>query len=489
MALLGAQLVITLIMVSVIQKLNPHLSFAKWLLCSTGLIRYLHPTDDELRSLAGITKEKQKGKNHYKDKGQSFHVPRSIDVELEAAKVSRLDVIHLRYYTEYAWLVDFSLYAGIVYVVSEVFHYYFPLKNEVNLSMVWCLLVVFFSFKLLASLTVLYFQNEESMGERSMCIVACLVYLLIAMMVLIVDENILETGLEQAYTSFNQSASAFLAEQGLSSTGPASKIVLKFFIALSCGLLGSLFTFPGLRMAKMHWDSLRYCKDNKILQVLLNLSFVLPFILVILWIKPISRDYLTVRVFGGMEKPLLSPYAFETARLLMVILVVVIRFSLLPVYLQAYLNIAYDRMQDLKKEAGRITNVELQQRVSSIFYYLCVVTLQFAAPLIMCLYLTLMYKSLGGFSWMGLFQESVLHEECSADVVVDKPVAIPSELGSGYEDVNIIETAQNSWKSLKDVFSEEVYKGFLGFASWWSYFTLFATSALGMVYQSYFSKS
>lgn len=46
-------MVITLVMVSVIQKLSPHFSLAKWLLCSTGLTRYLHPTDNELKTLAG----------------------------------------------------------------------------------------------------------------------------------------------------------------------------------------------------------------------------------------------------------------------------------------------------------------------------------------------------------------------------------------------------------------------------------------------------
>lgn len=75
-------------------------------------------------------------------------------------------------------------------------------------------------------------------------------------------------------------------------------------MAVCCGLLGSLFTFPGLRMAKMHWDSLKYCQGSKIKQILLNVSFVLPFILVILWIRPVSRDYLTVRVFQGMDAPL-----------------------------------------------------------------------------------------------------------------------------------------------------------------------------------------
>lgn len=224
-AVLGAQLVITLVMVSVIQKLSPHYSFAKWILCRTGLFRYLHPTDDELRTKGGVPKERPAKSKHKQQNGVAngtgsaqFHIPRSIEVELETSPVLERDVVHLRYFTEYQWLVDFSVYAGIVYLCSEVFHYFYPLKQEINLSMVWCLLVIFFALKLLSSLTVLYFQSEESIGERSMVIVACLVYLLIAMIVLIIDERILETGLEDAYTSFNASASKFLTDQGLPSS-------------------------------------------------------------------------------------------------------------------------------------------------------------------------------------------------------------------------------------------------------------------------------
>lgn len=113
-------------MVSIIQKLNPHFSFAKWLLCSTGLMRYLHPTDEALKTLAGVPKDKSKGK--HKERNHSFHVPRSLDIELETVKISQLDVVHLRYFTEYQWLVDFSLYAAFVYILSEV-------RNKLNSTM------------------------------------------------------------------------------------------------------------------------------------------------------------------------------------------------------------------------------------------------------------------------------------------------------------------------------------------------------------------
>lgn len=506
MALLGAQLVITLIMVSVIQKLSPHFSLAKWILCSTGLSRYLHPTDDELRKLSGVPREKAKSKkdkqrNGHVDQGKSstFHVPRSLDIQLETVAISPYDIVHLRYYTEYQWLVDFSLYASIVYVVSEVYQFFFPLKEEFNLSMLWCLLVVFFAFKLLASLTVQYFQSEESIGERSTCIVTGLIYLLIAMVILIVPETTLEVGLDRAYRSFNESASAFLETQGLNSSGPASKIVVKFFIAVSCGILGALFTFPGLRMARMHWDSLRFCQDRMWLKCLLNLSFAMPFLLVLLWVKPLSRDYLTGRVFAGMSAPLLSSEAFETIRLGAVVFAVVLRFLLMPIYLQAYLNLAYDRVEDQKKEAGRITNVDLQKKISSIFYYLCVVTLQYVAPILMCLFFALMYKTLGDYTWTGFLQEALPLNECPADLdtqrAMDAAMASASstqDTAASADDGNIMSTAQSiqlSLQSLKSVFTKDVYRGLFGFATWWSCFIWFAASSLGMVYQSYFTKS
>ncbi|XP_058121142.1 transmembrane protein 161B [Anopheles ziemanni] len=514
MALLGAQLVITLIMVSVIQKLSPHFSLAKWILCSTGLTRYLHPSDDELRKLSGVPREKTKAKKDKRngqqangDKTGTFHVPRSLDIQLDTIPIASYDIVHLRFYTEYQWLVDFSLYSAIVYTISEVYHFFFPLKEEINLSMLWCLLVVFFAFKLLASLTVQYFQSEESIGERSTCIVTGLVYLLIAMMILIVPEHTLEVGLDKAYQSFNQSASSFLEGQGLNSSGPASKIVVKFFIAVSCGILGALFTFPGLRMARMHWDSLKFCKDRVWLKLLLNVSFAMPFLLVILWVKPLARDYLTSRVFSGMTAPILSTEAFETMRLAAVVVAVVLRFLLMPVYLQAYLNLAYERVEEQKKEAGRITNVELKKKITSIFYYLCVVTLQYVAPILMCLFFALMYKTLGEYTWSGVLKQSMPLDECSAELeyeqsllaTIEKATVETAEFAGVTPEgepttvePNILTTAQSfqlSMQSLKSVFTKDVYRGLFGFATWWSCFIWFAASSLGMVYQSYFTKS
>ena len=64
-----------------------------------------------------------------------FHVPRNLDITLESAKITTLDVVHLKYYTECQWLLDFSIYATAVYIMTEIYNYLYPIKDEINLSM------------------------------------------------------------------------------------------------------------------------------------------------------------------------------------------------------------------------------------------------------------------------------------------------------------------------------------------------------------------
>lgn len=59
----------------------------------------------------------------------------------------------------------------------------------------------------------------------------------------------------------------------------------------------------------------------------------------------------------------MSSEAFDITRLVLIVIAVVLRLVLMPIYLQAYLNIAYERLEEQKKEAGRITNIDLQKKV------------------------------------------------------------------------------------------------------------------------------
>ena len=54
--------------------------------------------------------------------------------------------------------------------------------------------------------------------------------------------------------------------------------------------------------------------------------------------------------------------------------VIAFRFIMMPNYLQSYLNLAYQKMEEMKLEAGKISNIDLQKSLSRVFYYLCVVS-------------------------------------------------------------------------------------------------------------------
>lgn len=59
----------------------------------------------------------------------------------------------------------------------------------------------------------------------------------------------------------------------------------------------------------------------------------------------------------------LTEQAFDSLRLTIIVVTMLIKLILMPWYLQAYLDMAYHRTEAQKKEAGRVTNVEYQKKV------------------------------------------------------------------------------------------------------------------------------
>uniref|UniRef100_A0A8C0XPZ9 Transmembrane protein 161B n=1 Tax=Castor canadensis TaxID=51338 RepID=A0A8C0XPZ9_CASCN len=85
-----------MVMASVMQKIIPHYSLARWLLCNGSLRWYQHPTEEELRILAG---KQQKGKSK-KDRKYNGHIeskpltiPKDIDLHLETKSVTEVDTL------------------------------------------------------------------------------------------------------------------------------------------------------------------------------------------------------------------------------------------------------------------------------------------------------------------------------------------------------------------------------------------------------------
>ena len=74
----------------------------------------------------------------------TFYVPKQNDLQLETTQVTLADVVQLRFFTEYQWLLDFSLYALFVYFITEVskimpvpIYYVGPILGRANYFWTW----------------------------------------------------------------------------------------------------------------------------------------------------------------------------------------------------------------------------------------------------------------------------------------------------------------------------------------------------------------
>ncbi|XP_027443382.2 transmembrane protein 161A isoform X3 [Zalophus californianus] len=375
MAVLGVQLVVTLLTATLMHRLAPHCSFARWLLCNGSLFRYKHPTEEELRALEGKPKprgRKERWANGYSEE-KPLSVPRDAPFQLETCPLTAVDALEAYYY-----------------VLGPV--------KETNIAVFWCLLAVAFSVKMFLVVTRLYFSAEEG-GERSVCLTFAFLFLLLVMLVQVVQEDTLELGLEPGLASMTQNLEPLLKTRGWDWALPLVKLAIRIGLAFVGSMLGAFLTFPGLRLAQTHLDALSMSEDRPMLQFLLHTSFLAPLIILWLWTKPIARDFLHQAPLGEVPFSLLSDSAFDSLRLWVLVALCLLRLAMTRPHLQAYLCLAKARVEQLRREAGRIEAREIQRRVVRVYCYVTVVSLQYLTPLILTLNCTLLLKTLGGYSW------------------------------------------------------------------------------------------
>ncbi|XP_048353104.1 transmembrane protein 161A [Sphaerodactylus townsendi] len=483
MAVMGVQLVVSLLVASIMQKMAPHFSFARWILCSGRLFRYRHPTEEELFTLAGKQKPKARRERGVID-DKPLSVPRDIDLQLESSPITPVDALVLRYFLEYQWYVDFAVYSTCIYLFTEGYYCVVDPRKEANIGILWCLLTVFFSIKIFFMVMRHYFKSEEG-GERSVCLSFAFFFLLIAMVVLIVREDYLEFGLDTGLTDVYDNLEVFLKEQAWEWTIPVTKLGIKLGLVAVCSFIGACLTFPGLRLAQTHLDALKLAADRPMMQLLLHASFLAPVIIVLLWVKPISRDLLLHAPLGKETVQIMSDAAFNSFRLWAIVVLCLLRLAMIHHHLQAYLNLAPRWVEQMKREAGRIGVVEIQQRITRIYCYVTVVSLQYLGPVILTLHCVLLLKTLGNYSW-GLYPEPAL---MSPAVDAAPVIQLPSTDASGEDVQAAVEQITGALGALGTVFTPLFYRGLLSFLTWWVAACQIVSSLFGLYFHQYLAAS
>ncbi|XP_029286318.1 LOW QUALITY PROTEIN: transmembrane protein 161A [Cottoperca gobio] len=492
MALIGIQLVVSLLAASIMQKMAPHYSFARWLLCNGSLFRFKHPSEGELCALAGKQMPKQTRRDR-RQNGESkpLTVPKDIDLHLEKAPVNTIDALVLRFFLEYQWLIDFAVYAAGVFLFTECYYSYVDASKEVNIGAIWCVLTVLFSLKTLHTLMSHYFSSEEG-GERSVCLAFGFLSLLVAMLVLVVKEDYLEFGLESGFSNLFDNLEVFARHQGYAEWSiPVTKLTVKLGLAGICSYIGALLAFPGLRLAQTHLDAVQINSGRPHIQLLLHVSFLSPVIVLILWVKPIARDFLANAPLGKTTVTLVASETFDSMRLWIIVVLCVLRLAMTRYHMQAYLNLAQKWVEQMKKEAGRIAAIDIQRKVTRIFCYLTVITLQYLVPVFLILFSTLALKALGDFSW-----QSGAEQTPGVTPALLIPTAAPvlpgglDEDEEGMDDMDediqaTVARLSEAFTALRSVLTPLFFRGFFAFLTWWVAACQVISSLFGIYFHQY----
>ncbi|XP_038240125.1 transmembrane protein 161A isoform X2 [Dermochelys coriacea] len=484
MAVMGVQLAVSLLTASIMQRMSPHCSFARWLLCNGSLYRYKHPSEEELYALAG--KQKPKAKRDRRLNGvtedKPLSVPKDINLHLETTPITTVDALVLRYFLEYQWFVDFAVYSTLVYLFTEGYYCLADPRKEMNIGILWCLLTVVFSVKIFFMVMHHYFRSEEG-GERSVCLTFAFFFLLIAMVVLVVREDYLEFGLDSGLANVSDNLEIFLKQRGWEWTVPITKLTFKLGLVALCSFIGACLTFPGLRLAQTHLDALKMAADRPMTQILLHVSFLAPLVVVVMWIKPISRDLLLHAPMGKQTVQIMSDAAYNSTRLWTIVALGLLRLAMARHHLQAYLG---SRALGGADEEGSWAHhaLEIQRQVTRIYCYVTVVSLQYLGPIILTLHCTLLLKSLGNYSW-GLFPEPP-PVSLVVGVAPAQPAA-PSAEEVGGEDMQA--TVAQITGVLGAILTPLFYRGLFAFLTWWVALCQVITSLFGLYFHQYLAAS
>ncbi|XP_069784677.1 transmembrane protein 161A isoform X3 [Narcine bancroftii] len=384
MGVIGVQVVVSLLMASLMQRLVPHYSIGRWLLCNGSLFRFRHPSDVELRALAGRQKPKLKRDRRQNGATESKPemVPRDIRLSLEATPIKPLDAL--------------------------------------------------------------------------------------------------------GFANLYENLQIFCRQLGLESIWPYSvaRLVFKLSLVGLSSFIGACLTFPGLRMAQTHLDALKMTADKPLTQVLLYASFLSPVVVLLLWVKPISRDFVINAPFGTEKVQLMSDSAYNTVRLWVILGLCALRLLVTRYHLQAYLNLAEKWVEQMKKDAGYISMVEIQRKISRVFCYLCVITVQYLGPVILLLHCTLLLKVLGDYSW-GLYPEPP-----GVSVIID---ASPHSSGTAPDEEDDYRMAVSqimaALGALRSVFTPLFYRGLFSFLTWWLAACQVVTNLFGLYFHQYLMAS
>ena len=428
-----------------------------------------------------------------------------MSLEVGLAPVKEHDLIYIKFTDDFQSFIDISLITLVIYGSTEVYYALFQPKNEINLSILWLLTVLIYGLMTLSKITLNYMRSDEG----SLCIIFAGLSFIVSLLLQLGDKKLFDLDLKSVYSNLTQNFNDLFdnytkqfknEDSNASVTATTTQstyhnhLLYSCLLALLSGYIGALFVFPSLRLAKLHLLCMKYSAESRLKKAALYINFLFPLFISILWfqIAPQEND-------NTKKASKFAHYLFHSSSLkfFLIILFFITRTVFYRTYAQTYLNTAYEQAIILRKRTMKLTNVQFQSTIISIYKYYGVVANQYMIPMFMLLFLTLMMKTLGDLTWCDFdvcerFNQNIISYLQYYSIVsndTDQQSARQSFQIFKQFEINTFNATNASYISFRNVFTSAILRSLIGYLTFWTCFTSFMVSCIGLLYYQYMDRS
>ena len=281
---------------------------------------------------------------------------------------------------------------------------------------------------------------------------ATTLFFVFALGILLVDDDILHFRLRESHTNISRCVGKLLRPyiSDIDSFVLLPVWAFKMVLAVVASLLSAMLVFPSFRYSELQFNVTTVTR-SVVTRAVVRLCYLMPLFCLGLWIKPFAKD-----LFSEMDViTILGREVYhETFRHWSILFYCGLRAALFKLHLQNYLELASLRVEDLRKETGRISILQLRKKVSTIFSFYGGVAVQYMAPVVVLLCLSVLMHVLSPYQ-----RESLTPEQLE------------------------VEPSSNVFRS--SGFGLSMFHGCLSFLCWWGCFTVFVASGFGSALRAY----
>lgn len=457
---------------------------------------------------------------------EEFNIPESATIELTVSPVLPYDLHFIKYTDDFQSFVDVSLISTIIFISTEIYMAFFQPKDEINLSLVWCGMIIIYGIATLASTARNYLKTPEA----GLIIMSAGISFIVSLLIQLADTTFFNFQLKDAFTNISSNALSLIQNQFKIDENVVEKMAKTFkknqnfyskfnsyttndllftcFIASVSAIFGALLFFPAFRLAKLHLLSLKHSQESKLKKLILHLSFFFPILISVCWIKTNRNENLvnktanisTIQKFINLLDHeninsntisysikifFLNIIFSENLKIYLVLFLFILRLALFRYYMQSYLNLAYELATSTRKQSTKVNSKKFISSISSIYQYYGVVATHYIIPLYILLFMVFLLKTLGNYSWCGKMEfcnnfVQMISNWCSS---LKQNSTFSSNFFKRLESTHF--NVSQSHDALNQILTQDSLRSIIGYFTFWTNTILFSISCLGLFYYNY----